>query len=325
MIPRDVFVKFELTQEVYPQPLQQQAWLGILFSAESSRQTEPSIWFIRFPLDEQAKLMFSARDEFLHRLIESVDVNLKTSDNNEKMQAALQDNPYTFRPKPERMANFHAKATLLLNQPPSRYYEHALDYFSGKLGWEQWSFLAYQGIADIAARWETDENHGILSSAIPQLPPTALEALCHCLENEQISDDISQALIARAEKTLATAAPDPQILTACIRGISNSSSVDLKQRFIVNLLTHNAARRSDVLAAISGRAWEVLLDDQVRDQYLTCLAENDQGQHYFNNILSDLLFLPGTRSAMLSSLRNTNRPASLECAMGDFFKQYRQH
>ncbi len=325
IIPRDEFVTFELTELAYPYPLQQQAWLGVLLQDQSPHLPEPLIWFIRFPLDEQRKLVLAARDEFLHRLIETVDIKLKPTDMTEKMQAVLQDNPYVFRPKPERMAIIHAKVTLLLEQPPSRYYVHARDYFSGKLGWEQWSFLGYQGIADLAVRWALEENHTILSAAIPQLPPAPLEAICHCLENECISNDISQALISRAGQALTAAAPDPQILSACLRGISSAPAEGLKQRIIHQVLASDVARRSDILAAISGRAWEMLLDERIRDQYLACLAQNDQGQHFFNNILSDLLFVPATRSAMLSSLRNKHRPKSLATAIGEFFKQFQQH
>ncbi|MEN8180570.1 MAG: DUF3549 family protein [Pseudomonadota bacterium] len=325
LIPRDAFIQFELTLEPYPLPLQQQAWLGILFLDQSTHQTEPLIWFIRFPLDEQGKLVLAARDEFLHRLIEAAEMNLKTADRKEKLQSALQDNPYVFRPKPERMANFHAKATLLLNQPASHYYEHAQEYFSGKLGWEQWSFLGYQGIADIAARQALDENTHILSSAIPHLPPTPLEALCHCLENEHIAGDISQALISRAEKALTTADPDPQILSACLRGFALSPSESPKQQLLHKILSHEISRRSDILAAISGRTWEVLLDEQIRDQYLASLADNDRGQDFFNNILSDLLFLPATRSTMLDSLRSQDRPKRLDAAIGEFFNQFQKH
>lgn len=324
-IPRDSFVKFELTEEAYPLPLQQQAWFGMLIQDQSSQQPEPLIWFIRLPLDEQGKLVLAARDEFLHRLIEALDMNLKTKDRNAKMQTALEGNPYVFRPKAERMAIFHAKVTLLLGQPPSRYYAHARDYFSGVLGWDQWSFLGYQGIADFAARQELDDNHQILASAINRLPPAPLEALCHCLENEIISVDISQALFTKAEQSLAGTEPDPQILTACLRGISLSPVHNLKQQLIRMMLAHDAGKRSDILAAISGRAWEGLFDEQTRDQYLLCLAENDQGQIFFDNILSDLLFLPDTRSAMQSSLRSKNRPARVDVAIGEFFNNIKRH
>jgi hypothetical protein len=322
-ISRETLLAFERTDRPYPLPLQQQAWLGLLIQ-DRNHKTEPAIWFIRFPLDEQGKLVLAARDDFMHQLVERLGTNLQASKQDERIQAALEDNPYAFRPKPERMAAFHAKVTALLKQPPSHYYEHARAYFSGELGWEQWSFLGYQGIADLAARLDQDENHQLLSAAIPQLPPPALEALCHCLENAQITVDIARKLLSRTKEVLSGPEPDPRILTACIRGISHSISHNLKQALVKAILSHQVSQRSDILAAICGRAWEVLLEEGIRDRYLQRLAENDQGQPFFNNILSDLLFLPDTREALLSSLRNAHRPDQLNTAIGEFFKSIKQ-
>ncbi|MEN8167757.1 MAG: DUF3549 family protein [Pseudomonadota bacterium] len=322
-ISRETLLAFERTDRPYPLPLQQQAWLGLLIQ-DRNHKTEPAIWFIRFPLDEQGKLVLAARDDFMHQLVERLGSTLQASKQDERMQAALEDNPYAFHPKPERMAVFHAKVTALLKQPASRYYEHARAYFSGELGWEQWSFLGYQGIADLAARLDQDGNDHLLSAAIPQLPPPALEALCHCLENERITVEIARELLSRTQEALSGPEPNPRILTACIRGISHGVSHNLKQAMMQAILSHQVSRRSDILAAICGRAWERLLDEETRDQYLQRLADNDQGQPFFNNILSDLLFLPDTREALLSSLRKENRPANLGSAIGEFFNTIKQ-
>ena len=319
LISRDEFLNFELTEKPYPKPLQQQAWLGLLFQDLRKAGPEPLIWFIRFPLDEQGKLVLAARDDFLHRLLEAVGHNLQAGENSAKMQTALENNPYVFQPKPERMAVFHATVTNALKQPASHFYAHAQDYFSGKLGWEQWTFLGYQGIADLAARLDQNGNADTLTKAIPQLPPSPLEALCHCLENAVVTPAITRALLQQVDATVDTGNPDPQILTACIRGASQSAASNLLQELILRILEQNCARGSDVLAAIAGRAWEVLLDETVRASYLERLAENDHGQGFFDSILSDLLYLPATRTFMLASLRDPQRSARLSQAVGDFF------
>jgi hypothetical protein len=321
-ISPDQFVQFESTQTPYPLPLQRQAWLGLLLQDIEDQQAEPAIWFIRLPLDEQAKLVFAARDEFLHRLLESMDNNL-SRENREKMQAALADSPFAFRPKPERMAVFHAKVTVALQQPPSHYYAHSRDYFSGKLGWDQWSFLGYQGIADLAARLATDGNADLLAAAIPELPPSPFEALCHCLENERLPGLLAQALTERVTATLQQEPPDPQLLTAAIRGISQAPAEQLRGDMLKEILCRDIARRSDILAAIAGRAWETLTDETVRGLFLQRLAENDQGQEFFDNLLADLLFLPATHEVMLASLRNPDRSLRLSEAIGRFFSRVR--
>ena len=325
LIPRDEFVQFEQTHIAYPMPLQQQAWVGLLLSDPANQNTEHLIWFIRFPLDELGKLVLGARDEFLHRLVESAELHQQSGKDRANLEKGLQENPYVFRPRPERMAIFHAKVTRLLGQAPSRYYGHALDYFTGKLGWEQWSFLGYQGIADVAVRHAMDRDHPILASAIPLLPPPSLEALCQCLENQEISEKLSAALMNRADQMLTDSVPDPRLLSVCIRGLALSPMHAAKQAFIQQLLSHEVARQGDILAAISGRSWELLLNEEIRDRFLECLAVNGQGQDLFNSLLSDLLLLPETRSLMLGSLRNQARSKQLDLAIGNFFSQLRRH
>ncbi|MDJ0808366.1 MAG: DUF3549 family protein [Gammaproteobacteria bacterium] len=324
-LSRDSFLQFEHTSEAYPLPLQRHAWFGLTLLRSSAQHSEPLIWFIHFPLDEQGKLVLAARDDFMHRLLETAEIHLNTDTHRDSSQIALQDNPYVFRPTPERMANFHAKLTLLLDQPASRFYAHAQDYYSGRLGWEQWPFLGYQGIADIAARLDMDDNRQRLSAAIAQLPTTPLTALCHCLENESIDSALSQALICKADETLSRVDPDPQILTACIRGLALAPAGGDKHYIFRKLLTHGIARHSDILAAISGRVWEILLEGQIRDHYLDRLAENDQGQELFDQLLSDLLYLPDTRRTILESLRREERTPQLDKAVGNFFNQLKSH
>lgn len=321
-IPHDDFLKFERTELPYPRPLQQQAWFALVFQDRES-QDEPFIWFLHFPLDEQGKLVLASRDDFMHRLVESLGEKLKAASNGEQFQAALEDNPYVFQPKQERLAVLHAKLTLLLKQPASHYYDHAVGYFQGKLGWDQWSFLGYQGIADLAARFAEPEMARQIAEAIPHLPPSPLEALCHCLENESVPVAIAEALYKRVELTLAENEPDPQIVTAGIRGISNSISLTYRDKLIGSVLNHPIASRSDVLTAVGGRAWETLEDEGLRCRYLECLAASDESQDFFNRVLADLLFLPGTRSFMLASLRDPKRSETLSAAIGEFFSSIR--
>ncbi|MEJ2466429.1 MAG: DUF3549 family protein [Candidatus Thiodiazotropha sp.] len=303
--PREVFLDFERTETPYPQPLQQQAWLALTLQTGA----DPQIWFLRFPLDEQGKLLQAARDDFLFQLMERLgSAAMEKGAQPEQMESAIEQSPYAFQPKQERLAAFHARLTVELEQPPSRYYEHAQRYFSGELGWDQWSFIGYQGIADIAARHAEGRNEHCLATAIPHLPATPLEALCHLLENESIPDTLAQELLNRAQDTLASANPDPQVITAVLRGVSRCVSNPM-------------AQRSDVLAAIAGRLWLDLDDASLRSQFLEQLAANDQGQGFFDQLLSDLLYLADCRPGLLESLRNPNRSDRLSEAIGAFFSR----
>ncbi|MES9957397.1 MAG: DUF3549 family protein [Sedimenticola sp.] len=319
-ISRDRFLQFEKTELPYPYPMQQQAWFALLFQDEE-RKIEPFIWFLRFPLDEQGKLLQATRDDFMHRLVERVGENLQAAESGEQLDAVLKDNPYTFKPRDDRMAVFHAKANRLLKQPHSQYFDHAREYFSGDLGWDQWSFVGYQGIAEMASFQDEDEIGKILASAIPQLPERPLEALCHCLENEPLTLTITRALLERMKQLLCEPEPDLMLVAAVIRAVSCSTSQNLKRELIEAVLAHPCASRIEPLAAISGRAWEILQDETVRRNYLERLAENSEGQEFFNQCLSDLLFLPGMRAPLLGALRDPERSQRLSQAIGALFQR----
>jgi hypothetical protein len=240
-----------------------------------------------------------------------------------QIESALEQSPYAFQPKQERLAAFHARLTVELEQPPSRYYAHAKRYFSGELGWDQWSFIGYQGIADMAARQAEEGNDQRLAAAIPHLPATPLEALCHLLENECIPSPLAQALLDRVRATLERETPDPQVITAALRGISFSASNTLRRTLLKEVLHHPIAQRSDILAATAGRLWSDLEDEDLRSQFLEQLAANDQGQTFFDQLLADLLFLATCRPGLLESLRNPNRSERLSQAIGVFFSRFK--
>jgi hypothetical protein len=293
-VGRNSFLHFEQTAIPWPAPLVRQAWFGMLMQNADLR--EPLIWFLRMPLDEQGKLVLAARDYFIHRLVEAWQLNRDKAGG--KITDALKDNPYVFKPREDRMAVFHAKASVLMKQPPSRFYEHARTYFQGDHGWEQWSFVGYQGIADISARFA--DNRESLVASIPELPPEPLVALCHCLENERIDHTIAAALARRLERSL----DDSAIATALVRGLSFTQSQSIRERAFHNVLeTPDLAANIEVLAAIAGRAWEMLHDADFCDIYLAALASNDSGQEAFDHCLEDLLFIPGLRKPVKESLK----------------------
>ena len=292
-VGRNRFLQFEQTAIPWPAPLVRQAWFGMLM--QNNELPEPLIWFLRMPLDEQGKLVQASRDYFIHRLIESWQLNRQNEGG--EITDALKDNPYVFKPRDDRMAVFHARASVLMKQPPSRFYEHAQTYFNGEHGWEQWSFVGYQGIADVAARF--DENREALVKAIPELPPEPLVALCHSLENEKVDHTIAEALA----KRLDTCLNDTALVTALIRGLSFTTAAAIRENSYRRVLEMpRLASNIEVLAAIAGRAWEMLHDADFCDAYLTALAVNSSGQEAFDHCLEDLLFIPGLKKPVRESL-----------------------
>ena len=216
-IGREPFLAFEQANAPYPQPMQRKAWFALVQLPPAQRD-DPIIWFLRLDLDEQGLLVLAERDYLLNRLLESAQARTQGAD----PQAFLQDNPYAFKPREDRMALFHALLSADLGLVPSRFYQHALDYFGGTPGWDQWSFVGYQGIADVACRHDDEP----LSSAIPHLPREPLVALCHCLESRLPGAALKAALIRRLYRALEQPAPDIALLAALVRAVSLGGAGD---------------------------------------------------------------------------------------------------
>ena len=334
-IPLDVIHRFELSQTPYPLPFLRSAWLGILFlypdrensqgrgdnPGKKDQHTEISthnIWFLKLPLDEQGLLQQAARDDFLHRILEKFGERFDESSGVDHPQPELDDNPYGFTPRDDRMAAFHARISKQLGNPPSHYYAHARDYFAGKAGYDQWNFVGLQGIADVAARLDEENNVHTLVQAIPHLPITPFAALCSCLENVAIDQDLTQVIATRISKALED--EDVMAITAGIRGLSHSTDRDTVIATIRSVLDHPAGHNVEVLAAIAARAWESLENPALRFSFLEALALCDAGQRAFVNIMADLLFLPGLRQTIKEDLGNPKHSDRLVNAIGTFFE-----
>jgi hypothetical protein len=320
-LDHDYFIKFDKGNAGYIQPLQREAWLGMLCHDNENPHIR-FLWFIKFPLDEQAKLNVLARDDFIHHLIKAGIEKGLQNNNEEDLDDAVKNNPYGFVPSEERMACLHAKALLINELEPSKYYQHTKEYFSGKLGFDQWSFVGIQGIADLSARHKEQDNETLLVNAIPALPKQPLIALCKCLENEPIGNSIAEVIGKRIREELAHPTNDTDFISACIRGLSYSQATELRQELLEEILSGEQSTNIEILAAVAGRCWEDLKDTQINQMFIEALASNSSGQSSFNHLVADLLFIPGMREYLLNALRNPERSNNLARAMGDFFKSF---
>ncbi|MFT6917286.1 MAG: hypothetical protein ACJAWL_003644 [Motiliproteus sp.] len=313
------FQRFEQAQTPYPLPYLQQAWIAVLLW-NPDQPLQQVIWFLKLPLDEQGLLVQAARDDFLRRLLRSVgDQGLEQL----AEQDPLKDNPFAFTPDPGKMAAFHAQAGLLLKQPASAFYQPGRDYLSGLRGYDNWQALGLQGIADICSRLSHDSNAAVLSRAIEHLPLAPLEAFAAQLEHLPPPEPISQALSRRLELSLAADDCGPVTLAALLRGLSLSHSEALRQDALRKILASRFAPELEVLAATAGRCWQDLREPDLCNAFLEALARNSAGQSGFNQILAELLFIPGMRSHIMTGLRNPERSDILAGALGGFFAQAR--
>lgn len=305
-ISREDFLKFEKQEISYPYPLQQQAWFAVNV-LDDSLGDEPVIWFLRFPLDENGKLLQASRDYFIHRLLETDTDPLK-------------DNPHVFKPREDKMAVYHARITRQLKQPVSRYYEHAREYLCGEQGWEQWNFVGFQGIADFVEQLDEDDNEALLCRALPHLPAQPLEALCHCLENYTVSLTVSQALLARCDLELQSEKTDVNNIANLCRAISQSVSANVKQQLIEQVLNSPYGYSQEVVSAVAARCWEWLAVKDNATLFLKQLSRTPQ--EVFNQCLSDLLYMPGLRNTLLGVIRDPQRPQELGIRFGNLMQNY---
>jgi len=311
-IDESSFLSFEQGETPYPLPLQQQAWLGFLVWTED-KKSELVIWFLRFPLDAAGKLTSGIRDDFVLRLI-----------NKEGDESPQQDesNPYGFKPKQEHMASFHAKAAKLLKQPASSYYEHTKDYFAGKPGFDQWSFVGFQGIADIATRLDEENNAALIATAIEQIPAQPFEALAQCLEHETIDSNISQAIINVISKELDNEKPDANFISLGIRALSHSADQSLLEQTLNKVLSTETGSHPEVLASVSGRCWLTLKNQETINLFLEALANCSEGQEFFNLVIVDLINIPGMQESILKAVKSPDRSELLSKAIGELFKSF---
>lgn len=315
----ETFQKFEKNDIPYPYPLMRQAWLAVLIWNPKQRDQQ-QIWFLKFPLDEQGKLIFAARDDLLRRLAKTVgDQLLDTNSEDDSENDPLKDNPFSFTPDHQRMAAFHAQAGKLLKQSPSTFYDDIKQYLQPQHDKAQWQNLGVQGIADFCARLDEQDHSILLAKVLNELPAKPFTAFCQQLENIELPYQVLESIQKRLAKEL-DAVPVASTISAIVRTLAQSNNETAKSELINQILENPCSTDIELLASIGSRCWEVLSDEKICLRYLQRLAENNAGQASFSLMLQDLLYLPNMREPVLAALRNPERGESLPIAVGHFFK-----
>lgn len=318
-ISQDDFKDFETTAKPYPYPLQQKAWFAILFW-DKQRSTEHFLWFLNFKLDEQGKLIQATRSHFIAMIIEILGTQLTNNDNSNGQQEKLDNNPYTFKPDQTKLAALNAQIKSQMNQPASIYYEHAQSYLKGTLGWQDWQSVGIQGLADFAARIDTPENLSSLLGAINHLPEPVETQLCSLLEHSNIPTSAAEALYTKAQQALT--AHNKTTLVNCLRALSNSKAVKIRQQLLGEILASDFAIDPEMLMVITARCWLDLQDEFLRTEFLEKLAAASPDQQLFQGLVADLVAIPAIRPHILQSFRATDRSATLATAIGHLFGQH---
>ena len=327
-IPSAAFERIEGQETAYPAPFQKKAWLALLFW-EDGKQNEATIWFLQFPIDELGFLKQEARDAFLIDLLAQTGKNIQAKQQGKQALDELKESPFAFKPNPDRLAMLHALATKALDQKPSQYYQYTRDYLSGSAGYEQWQFLGLQGIADIVARLDKEGNEELLAKAIGLMPEAPLLSFCSALENIKPQGALAQALVAKLEgtpphfyrmndNTEPETGANTQLNSLLIRALSGAEPKTLRQRVLLEVLNAPLGKDIEIIAAISGRAWNDLRDQNVLKAFIANLAT--QNQRAFDAILSDLMMIPTMRGLLLAEMKEGDQPIGLSEKLDQFME-----
>ncbi|MBE4474778.1 DUF3549 family protein [Vibrio parahaemolyticus] len=283
----------------YPYPMQRKAHLAIAYWNE---QKQPWIWFLKFELDERGLLKQSDIGNFIKYVVEAMGTRL-SEEMSEEQQQKLSNNPYTFKPSEDKMAVFHSQVRANLDLPTSQYYEHTQHYFTGGLGWENWQTVGLQGITDIAARLGKEQNAVTLRKALNHLPNEPLYALLGALEHVDLQERLAQRIAEKAQQEIQCTEPDLFLLSALTRALAGAPT-EVSLPVLEAILQSPRLSHQEVLIGIAGRAWHLLSDAKIAEQFLLRLAQTGN-QTLFNQLFADLVMLPELRMVLLPLLHSS--------------------
>lgn len=298
-IDNKTFQQIEKGQQPYPFPLQRKAHMAIAYWNETK---QPWIWFLKFELDERGLLKQADVGNFIKFVVEAMGTRLN-QDMSEEQQKKLANNPYTYKPAEDKMSVFHSQIRAELALPCSQYYEHAQHYFKGGLGWQNWQTVGLQGITDMCARLNTEQNGVELRKALPHLPNEPLYGLLGALEHTDLPEKLAQRIAELTQAQINSEEPDLFLLSALTRALSGADNA-LSLPLLQQVLQSPRLSHQEVLIGIAGRSWHLLTDAKTAELFLLRLAQTGN-QSLFNQLFADLVMLPELRMVLLPLLHSS--------------------
>ena len=307
-LPSQLFLDIELGKIPAPYPRQQHGWFGVVFFNPNQTKNH-YVWFIKLPLDEQGLVINAARQQFLQIVVEALGQQLEKDQHGHNQ---LPENPFTFVPTQQQLADFNSISRRSLNLPPSSYYQLTAQYVQNPQLIE-WQNLSLQGIADVLA---FDLKQGKDDSFIQQFKnfaPAVQIAFCNSFENQVLEHKHTEMLLT----WFAEAPFKHEHLIAVLRALSQSNEQSLVNSFIHDALKKQDWVNKDVLIIIAARHWQSLHDAELMSIFIHHLANCDN--EFFSGLYQDLVQVPDTREKMLAVLRWPDKPAKLVNAIEQLF------
>jgi len=319
-LSKETFTKVEANQLPYPFPSQGHAYIAIAFWQK--KNTQPYLWFVKFPLDERGLLNLVARDHFIAIIIEALGSDLAISPN-ERQEELLKSNPYHFTPPQYKLAYLNSSISTEVKHESSQFFSGALRYLSGDDTWESWQTVGVQGLNDFAVRLSEKTNQKILVNALPNIPGPVLQPLCSALENVKLPVDVIDQLITQFEHSVeCTNNRQKSDQSFILRSLSSSCEHPHVIRFIHSLIENSSQipLSEELVIVLAGRCWQVISNEQQLMAFLETLISNHEVE-VFQAIFKDLVAIPAIRPLIFQCMRSPNRSAKLSKAIGLLFQR----
>lgn len=304
------FLDMENLLQKPPFPRLQHAWFGIVFW-DKHRSAHHYIWFVKLPLDEQGMIVGAARHQFLQIIVEALGTQLE---NAEKKQGQLPENPFTFVPNQQQLADFNSISRKTLSLGQSSYFDATKAYLASPMVID-WQTLALQGLTDLACEIEQVDIANNLNTHFLTLPQTVQFSLATSFENHILSSTTAEILA----KWLKQNPSDPVVWQHGLRALCQCPHQEIVSQLIDNCLDGQLKHDCNTLSVVAGRLWHHFTDPKQLHTFLQCVAEADPEYQLFRGIFTDLVQIPDTRISCLSLLRMPEKSATLTQAIGSIF------
>jgi len=304
----EVFNDFEDAKAPYPYPLQQHAWIAVLFWNKQASD-QHYIWFLKLPLDERGLLIQASRSQFLELVVNALGKSMEKVPNKEQ-QSALDHNPLIFKPSEQKLAAFNSLVGQIMKRPASQFMADAFDYLKTPEHYQQWQEIGYQGFSDIASRCDDPMFSQVISDALPLLPSQTFCALCCSLENNAINTTIATTLLIILRNSIDR--EDLNLTLHCARALSHAKGNGFQQQALTLMLASSLIKREvDIVVIIAARYWQLIDSTDCAVAILEAISALDVEQNIFNQVFADLVAVPSARHHMLSALRYPQRSEAM--------------
>lgn len=293
------FRAFETQQIAWSQPWQSQARVALVFTPTPG--SDPMIWCLALPLDEQSMLVPAMRDHFLDQLIGTVQRSPDGSLSLDSAAETLKNVAIAHQPDDLTRALLHARIAHDLARPPSQYHDAARAYYLEDDHEQPWQALGLQGIADLVVR-RTHEDERHLASRVAALPDQALIALCDALAHASVQQEaLLEALITHHE------AGKGGFSQQAIMGAIVSSPLERAGTWLEHRLDNGPDAAE--LAIMAARGWHHLEHERRSISYLVTVSQLEA--HDFRVLVRDLTRIPRLRLPMIMAMKQASPGSSL--------------